>query len=177
MERGLEVDVPSIASIRVLFIDRERIGLYLGVGSADVFKAETAIKFGDILGVTADTDCKLASRVAIRHKENGRAQTLEFDVDTNKSRDILTEMIGKLVTVYRTPKPAAQEITLTGALSSVISNLGSFSLWGGGSTGTMQNPTKPTSPADARAAYRRQLSNEGRDLFRNSMDSPAPTPR
>lgn len=193
MERGLEVDVPSTNSIRVLFMDRERTGLFLAPEHADVFKAEQAVYFGNILQFAAVAKCTHASRVAVRHKERGRAATLEFDVDTNKSRDILVEQLSKVVEVYAARKRATrvgggsgsglgrgqEEVTVVGALSSVISDISSSigSMWSGGAAMDTDRPLldsqRQANAAGGRArrsaAYRRQISNEGRELFRSSF--------
>jgi len=169
MERGLEVDLPSINSIRVLFVDNERSALHLSAKAAEVFAAEMAIKFENVLRINALTEIKHASRVEVLHKEKGKVVHLEFDVDTDKSRDILAEMLSKVVAVYSSKKKkrSNEDATITGALSSMFSNLSS-SLWYGADSNP--KPVKNASSPRRSTAYRRQISSEGRDLFRNSMD-------
>jgi hypothetical protein len=168
-------------------------GLFLAPEHADVFKAEQAVYFGNILQFAAVAKCTHASRVAVRHKERGRAATLEFDVDTNKSRDILVEQLSKVVEVYAARKRASrvgggsggglgrgqEEVTVVGALSSVISDLSSSigSMWSGGAAMDTDRPLLDSrrqanaagGGARRSAAYRRQISNEGRELFRSSF--------
>jgi len=178
MERGLEVDLPSTNSIRVLFIDHERSALHIASNAAEVFAAEMAIKFENVIRVVALTEVEHSSRVLIRHKDKGQVVDFEFDVDTNKSRDILTDMISKLVSVYSKKKSAMnEEVTITGALTSLVNNFSLTSLWGGNADTDKPIQAKATytsgsaaSAAKRSAAYRRQVSNEGRDLFRSSMD-------
>jgi len=175
MERGLEVDLPSKQAIRVLFIDKERTGLFLAPEHAEIFKAEQVMYFGNILRFRAVKECTHAARVAVVHKERGREVTLEMDVDTDKSRDILTEMLSKVVSVYAEKKRPQDEVTIAGALSSVIGSFSS-SLWGMGPNTDTDKPLlrKQTSNssggAKRSATFRKMMSNEGRDLFRNSMD-------
>lgn len=197
MERGLEVDMSATNSIRVLFMDRERTGLFIAPEDAEVFKADQAVYFGNVLRFVAVTECTHASRIAVIHKERGREVKLELDVDTNKSRDILVDMLSKVVAVYTKNKRGQEEVTIAGALSSVISSFSS-SLWGLGpntdtdkplrrqksstrkallrklssSRGSFKRQTSSSSGGAKQqgAAFRKMMSNEGRELFRNSMD-------
>jgi hypothetical protein len=253
MERGLEVNMPATNSIRVLFMDQERTGIFFAAETADVFKAEQGVKMENVLRFVPDMSCTTSPRILLKHKNprTGQEETMLIDVDTNKSRDIMASMLSKVVSVYRrAPPPGAagtanmgmgEEVTITGALSSVIKSISS-SFWGMGPNTDTDKPVKPqkirrqpslqkqkslslrrslsrklsrqfsrqgsrttattatatprgsssrlnntklTTPRNsnskaastaAKQSYRRQMSTEGRDLFRNSLDGPV-TPR